>query len=189
MIGYGCPGFLLTVSGCPWLLMAALYCWWMPLNADICPWLLMADDCLPWLLIVALDCKCLTMASFNWWWLAVTGYGCQRRPLTADGCFSAAMAALVYQGLFLTTDEAFHSVWLPWTELMLNLHCFSQSLNHPIRGNKLHYCNIIFFHPPVVCVVVLMEAGRFLAKYLAIYVKTLSRCPRHREEAGSPIGP
>jgi hypothetical protein len=55
---------------------------------------------------------------------------------------------------------------------MLTPHYFSYPLNYPIKGSKLHYCNIIVPHPPAVCVEVLMEAGRFLDKYSAIYVTT-----------------
>jgi hypothetical protein len=57
---------------------------------------------------------------------------------------------------------------------MLTLYYFSYPLNHPIRGSKLHYSIIIFPHPPAVCVEVLMEAGRFIGIYLAMYVITFS---------------
>jgi hypothetical protein len=51
-------------------------------------------------------------------WLALTGYGWQRLPLTADGCILVAMAALAYPWLFLTADNAFYSEKLPWTDLI-----------------------------------------------------------------------
>ena len=56
---------------------------------------------------------------------------------------------------------------------MLTLHYFSYPLNNPIKGSKLHKCNIIFPIPSALCVEVLMEAGRFIAIYLAIYIITV----------------